>query len=277
MSAQPLVLRNVTVSERPHALVRPAAQPAPASVAPAEAAAAAPQPPAPPAPDIRAELDDAFRRGREQGRQEGQREALDAARAQALAAAREQGLAEGREAGRLAAQQEARAAVKTTLDGLERLLAGLPQRFEMRFAAHEEDMLALCFEAVTRLLGNEAATQDGLRRILKQTLAAFGPRQLAEIRVHPGDVECLAADEMVADWLREREGGEGIRIVADPAIELGGIVLRSPSGRLDARLDHQVETLRAALLMVRAARAGAAAAAKPGRPAGTVPAAGARA
>jgi flagellar assembly protein FliH len=271
MSAQQPVLRNVTVSERPHALVRPGSQPAPEPAEPVQA----PEPAAPPVVDIQAELDEAFRRGREQGRQEGLREAFDAARSEALAAAREQGRAEGREAGLRTAQEEARAAVKQALEALERLLTALPQRFDMRMAAQEEDMLALCFETVARVLGQEAASHDGLRHMLRQTLAAFGPRRLAEIRLHPGDVQCLADDPAVAAWLHEREGGEGIQIVADPAIELGGIVLRSPSGRLDARLEHQVDALRTALLAVRASRAGAAAAQRPARPAGAP--AGARA
>lgn len=267
MSAQQPVLRNVTVSEHPHALVRPGGQPLAAAEEPMPISVPAPAP-ATPMADIQAELDEAFMRGREQGRQEGLREAFDAARSEALAAAREQGRAEGREAGLRTAQEDARAAVKPALDALERLLTALPQRFDMRMAAQEEDMLALCFETVARVLGQEAASQDGLRHMLRQTLAAFGPRRLAEIHVHPGDVECLAEDPAVAAWLREREGGEGIQIVADPAIELGGIVLRSPSGRLDARLEHQVEALRTALLTVRAARANAAGAQRPARPAG---------
>lgn len=260
MSAQSRVLRNVAISERPHALVRPGGRPAAAQVTlalPAEAPAAVVPPP--PAVDLQAVQEEAFRLGREQGRQEGLREAFDAARADAVAAAREQGLREGREAGheagRNAAQEQACAAVKATLDTLERLLASLPQRFEMRLAAHEEDMVALCFETVARILGQEAAAQGGLRHMLKKALAEFGPRRLVEIHVHPGDVQVLAEDPVVAGWLRERESGEAIQIVADPAVELGGIVLLSPSGRLDARLDHQLEALRGALLAARAARA----------------------
>jgi flagellar assembly protein FliH len=273
MSTQPQVLRNVIVSEHRHALVRPGSQSLPSrddAMLPITAAPVALESvaPAQPAVDLQALQDEAFRRGREQGRQEGLCEAFDAARAEALTSAREQGLREGREAAQRAAQDEARASVKSVLDALERLLTALPQRFDMRLAAHEEDMLALSFEAVTRILGKEAASEDGVRYMLKQTLAAFGPRRLIEIRVHPGDVTCLMGDAVVSAWLREREAGEGIQIVADPAIELGGIVLRSPSGRLDARLEHQVDALRTALLTVRAARANAAAssAARPARP-----------
>lgn len=253
MMARPPVLRNVTVSDRPHALTRPAG--APAEV-PAPAPAV-PLPPEVPGGDLHAELQQAFERGREQGRAEARSEVFDAARAEVLVEARAQGLDEGRAAGLLAAHEEARAAVQPVLALLEGFLAELPQKFDARLAACEDDMVALCFEAVARILGREAATQEGIRAMLKTTLAAFGPRQLVELRVHPGDLQCLARDEAVAGWLREREGAQGIQIVADPGVELGGVVLRSPSGRLDARLEHQVDALRGALLSARAARAAA--------------------
>lgn len=261
MTVRPHVLRNVTVSDRPHALVRPAGPAAPSVTgASTEVSLPAPALPVPLQPDVpavdwQAELQQAFERGREQGREEGRSAAIDAARADALAQARTQGLDEGREAGLHAAHEEARAAVQPVLAVLERLLMELPQKFDTRLAVYEDDMVALCFEAVARILGRDGATQDGIRAMLKTTLAAFGPRQLVELRVHPGDLQCLAGDAAVATWLRERESAQGIQIVADPGVELGGVVLRSPSGRLDARLEHQVDALRAALLSARAGRA----------------------
>jgi flagellar assembly protein FliH len=264
MMARPLVLRNVIVGDRPYALVRPAGPAAPAEALSTVPALAVPLQPDVPALDLQAELQQAFERGREQGRAEGRNEAFDAAYAEALAQARAQGMEEGREAGLRAAHEEARAAVQPVLAALERLLEELPQKFDMRLAAYEDDMVALCFEALARILGREGASPDGIRAMLKTTLAAFGARQLIEVRVHPGDVQCLAADAAVAAWLRERESGQGIQVVADPGVELGGVVLRSPAGRLDARLEHQVDALRAALLTVRAGRAATRAAAPAG-------------
>jgi flagellar assembly protein FliH len=271
MTAQPRVLRNVTVSDRPHALVRPEGAPVPAGpvVSPPVPAMAVPPQPEAPAVDLQTELQLAFERGSERGREEGRSEAFDAACTEALDQARAQGFNEGREAGLKAAHEEARAAVQPVLAVLERLLAELPQKFDMRLAAYEDDMVALCFEAVARMLGREGASQDGIRAMLKTTLAAFGPRQLVDIRVHPGDVQCLAGDAAVAAWLRERESGQGIQILADPSVELGGVVLRSPAGRLDARLEHQVDALRAALLSARMARATARSAPSAGGAAGT--------
>lgn len=235
------LLRNVAVSGSPHTLARPGHEAG--AMAPADS----------PAVDMQAELEKSYQLGYAQGRLE----AFEAISAEEMAKAREEGLQQGRAAGMGAAQEDARAAVQAALDAIERMLAALPEMFRARVAASEEDMLALCFEAVTRVLGETAATPDGVRRMLAQAIAQFGARRLAEIRVHPDDLQALAGNATVDAWLRRREGGQDIRIVADPAIGLGGVVLRSPAGRLDARLETQVDALRGALMSVRAARAAA--------------------
>jgi flagellar assembly protein FliH len=253
-AAPAAVLRNVAVNPQPHTLARPGRPDA-------AAAPAVPAAPPPSAADIAAELEQAYGRGLAQGLADGRREALAAACGEQLAQAREEGLREGRDAGLRAGQAEALAAVQGALDALQRLLAELPERFQARLAASEDDMVALSFEAVARILGEQAAAADGVRGMLRAAVAQFGARRLAEIHLHPDDVQCLTSSDIVAEWLRRREGGEHVRIVGDPAVELGGVVLRSPAGRLDARLELQVEALRDALLSVRAGRAMAQAAA----------------
>lgn len=236
------VLRNVAVSGQPHALARPLHQPG--------AAAAS----APSAADRQAELDHAYQSGHAQGRLE----ALAAINAEEMAKAHEAGMQQGREAGMAAAREEARAEVQSSLDALDRMLAALPEMFRARIAASEDDMVALCFEAVMRVLGEAAATPAGVRQMLGKSIAQFGARRLAEVRVHADDLKAMEGDAAVAAWLRRREDGTAIRIVADPSIELGGVVLRSPAGTLDARLEIQVDALRNALLSVRASRTAAA-------------------
>lgn len=247
------VLRDVVIDAQVHTLARPARAQEPAVAADAPQAPAALPAEAP--PERQAECEQAFARGYEQGRSDGERAGRDAAAAQAMTEAHEQGRREGMEAGMQAAREAANAEVKASLAALEALLRTLPEQFGKRLATVEEDMVALCFEAVTRVLGDSAATADGVRAMLRLALEQFGARRLAEIRVHPDDLHDLASDATVDAWLRRREDGQEIRIVADAAIELGGVVLRSPAGRLDARLETQVAALRSALAAVRARRA----------------------
>jgi flagellar assembly protein FliH len=254
MSSSGSVLRNATVAEQVTKLARPAG---------ARAAGAVVQAPAPvlePTPGadiIQGQLDEAYQRGYEQGLDEGRRQAVEAVLATQMEEARRQGLEQGMEAGLRAAQETAAASVNQALATLERLLGGLPQQLHARMGALEEDMVALSFEALTRVLGQTAASPDGLRALLRQALSQFGPRQLLEVRVHPADLQCLANDEVTGAWLRQREGGGRAQIVADAGVELGGMVLRSPAGRLDARLETQLAALRHALTAARAERSSA--------------------
>ncbi|MFL6676172.1 MAG: FliH/SctL family protein [Massilia sp.] len=204
---------------------------------------------------VEARLEEEFRRGYEQGLDEGQRQASESMLTAALEEARSLGLKQGTEAGLRAAQEAAAVARNESLAALERMLAAIPEQLHARLAALEDDMVALCFHAVTRVLGETAATREGLRSMLGQALTQYGARELVEVRLHPDDLQLLARDEVIGPWLRQREGGSRVQLVADAAIALGGVVLRSPAGRLDARLETQVAGLRHALLSVRAARA----------------------
>lgn len=206
---------------------------------------------------IDARLEEAYRRGYEQGLDEAKREASESMLAAALDEARSLGLKQGTEAGLRAAQDAAAATRNESLVALERLLSDIPDQLHARLAALEDDMVALCFEAITRVLGEAGASAEGLRAILGQALAQYGARQLVEVRVHPDDLQVLVRDEAIGPWLRQREGGNKVQLVADAAIEMGGVVLRSPAGRLDARLETQVGGLRQTLLSVRASRANA--------------------
>jgi flagellar assembly protein FliH len=249
------VLRNAMVDGPVQKLARPDAMPAAAPVP--QALVQLPESTDVPTPVVdQRQLDEAFRAGREQGLDDGKRQILESALAQERERARNEGLEQGREEGKRAAQQAAAASANEALATLERLLAVIPDQLNARFTALEEDMVALSFEMLARVLGETAATQDGLRALLRQALEQYGPRRLMEIRVHPGDLECLATDEMTGAWLRQRESGQDVQFVADASIELGGVVLRSPAGRLDARLETQLAALRRALSSVRAARAG---------------------
>lgn len=248
------VLRNAEVTGQSQRLGRPGAPSTPTPDREPEHALAMAQSEL---ASIEARLEEEYRRGYEHGLDEGKREASESILAAALDEARSLGLKQGTEAGLRAAEEVAAATRNESLAALERLLSDIPDQLQARLAALEDDMVALCFEAVARVLGETAASAEGLRAILGQALAQYGARQLVEVRVHPDDLQVLVRDEAIGPWLRQREGGNKVQLVADAAIEMGGVVLRSPGGRLDARLETQVAGLRHALLSVRASRANA--------------------
>jgi flagellar assembly protein FliH len=67
------------------------------------------------------------------------------------------------------------------------------------------------------------------------------------IHIHPGDLEMLRADATLSEWLK-RHGSGPIQWRADETVRLGGCVVHTDRGSLDARLETQLWALHEILL-----------------------------
>jgi flagellar assembly protein FliH len=267
------VLRDVALHHEPRVLSAPATVSRPS----AESGAHAPQ-----VDTYRAQAEaaGAYQLGHEAGRAEAEGE-LQGAREQALQAGfregftrgleegRSQGLAEGREAGRQAVEREARAAqdaVVARLTMLGRLLAELPAEMGRRLASAEDDMIALSHAAICRILGEQLVTRVGVAQVVAQAIREAGggglpsaaDRQPLSVHAHPSDIATLQADDRIAAWMAgSAHGGPApVRWVSDERVAVGGCLVRSTEGTLDARLEVQLEALRQLLLEARGSDAG---------------------
>lgn len=175
-----------------------------------------------------------------------------------------EGLARGREEGRHEVDREAAAArdrAAERLAQLDRLLAALPVELASRLDAAEEDMVALSHDVVCRILGEHLVTRDGVAGLVRGALRdAFGGstphargRETTTIHLHPGDLRLLQEDGQVAASLRQDGAGGAVEWVADDRVRLGGCIVTSSEGSLDARLENQLAALQAVLLRFRAA------------------------
>lgn len=285
MSSQRTLMRGVLVHEEPHTLKKP--QPSAQVAAPLQAVQAASAVsmarPAGEQPHMAggnetfsaAALErarrEAFEEGRARGQAQGKEEALSEARGQALEQAGAQARDEGYQDGLRRAQESAQARVQEAVAAMERqlrdahserirrleqLAAALPAAIEGRLAQAEDDMLALAFEALCRLLGEQAASAEGLRAHLQQALQSWRSRAALSVHLHPDDVELLQRDAALLRSLPLTGGGDApaVHWVADAEVALGGCVLRSADGGLDARLEVQMQGLKDALLRIRSAR-----------------------
>ena len=260
------VLRDIVIQAHPHALQRPQA-PNAASLRAMQIAV-----PAAELRDVAARdrkpdgYERGFAEGREAGVQAGHAQAQSQMR-EALQAETEQGRQEGFAQGRLegirngqeeaeaqAAQDRAKALAQANqtvggrLDRLDRLLAELVSAGAHRLADAEDDLVALCHLALCRILGDEAASAAGVRSMVRHLVAQHGHKAQLAVHVHPHDLEAL---------MRERQqpaSEQDWRWVADDSIQLGGVILRSPEGSLDARLEVQLAALHQALTSVRQER-----------------------
>lgn len=137
------------------------------------------------------------------------------------------------------------------------LLRKMPMELERRLADAEEDIVALAFEVICRVMGDEAATPEGLAGMIKAAAKNWHGRLPLEIHLHPDDLEMLQVQFKVTEQLAaERLGLDGLELrwVADSKVVMGGCLLQSSEGALDARLELQTELLRNSLLRTRAER-----------------------
>lgn len=101
--------------------------------------------------------------------------------------------------------------------------------------------------AVARSIVEAAVERDSEALLVTATRALERARRRAEvtIRANPRDVARLGAAE---DALLERLAvADRIAVIPDPEIEVGGVLVITEAGTIDARLDCQLEGVRRAL------------------------------
>lgn len=145
---------------------------------------------------------------------------------QARATAVEEGHAEGR----------ARAAA---------LLALATEAREARLAELDSAVVEVALEVARRILGRELTASPGLvvdvaRRALR---AASGCGDIV-LRAAPADLEPLVEADGVLRRLVERGS---LAVVEDPGLARGEVVVEASGGRVDARIDAQLDAFRRAL------------------------------
>jgi flagellar assembly protein FliH len=196
-------------------------------------------------------------RDRAQSYQEG----LDAGREEARQAGFDQGLQQGLAEGRSRGVQQAEREAEATRAAMARQVALLDlwtqslkaqaaQQLAERLAAAEDDMVALCHAAVGRLLGTRFLAPEVVTHAVRRAIeecCGENLQTLSTVHVHPDDLALLQSDAALARWLSQRQAGEAVWR-ADTDVALGGCMVHSSQGTLDARLEIQLAALTQALL-----------------------------
>lgn len=152
--------------------------------------------------------------------------------------ARTRGLEEGLLQGRAQGQKE-------WLDQVERakkVLTMLGEQHREFSATLEDELVALVFAGIARIVGTAFASVASVKEVVRRAILEDGGRLV--IRVAPDDFELLSVA------LKETSVDE-VEIIPDSRVLLGGCLLESDRGILDARLETQIEHIRKALLSAR--------------------------
>lgn len=136
----------------------------------------------------------------------------------------------------------------TPLQEERKRLAGLQESLQAAadacLLAAEDDMLALCYEVLCRVVGDIAVRPEMVRAHLQALAARHREEAGLAIHVHPRDAELLGAPAEAA----------GMRWIADPDVTLGGCIVRHARGAIDARLETLLAACKDCLLATRRER-----------------------
>jgi len=215
------VIRSAQVDEEPVLISYRRAEPEAPPPAPAVAEArtiAAVEPP-PPAEDPRV--------------------ALEALRRQAF----EDGYRDGREHG----EKEAKAELAQETERLQGLGASLRAALEQGIAGMEDAMVEIAFAAACKVLGQAAASEEGVRSMVQEAMRQVRSKEGLVLRVSPADYELLAARAPLAEGVK-------LELAADERVASGGCLIETSGGTLDARLEVQLRQLLETLARAREAQ-----------------------
>jgi flagellar assembly protein FliH len=239
------IIRAVAISPVARQLRRqPERAPAPAAVSSPAPKAAPATAPAPAAAGVSEALHQAALRERDVQ--------IDALRAQAgkaqqaltdaFADAERRGYAAGEEQG----ERAGRELLQVQADRLKALMFQVGQARAQTIADTEDTLVEIAFAAVCRMLGEQGASRTALARIVADAAAAARERDALVVRLHPDDLALLRDDAAPSP--------DEVRLAADAGVKLGGCLVDSANGTLDARFETELAQLAETLRAVRAGR-----------------------
>jgi type III secretion protein L len=145
-------------------------------------------------------------------------------------------------------QVRAEAREQGRAEGLEEALEWVAKaRLEYKevLASTEDDMLEMAFRLAERIVGQAIETEPELatQMVSKVLRHARGKREIL-VLVAPDDLDVL---EREAGQFTRQVDGVPVHFEADAALERGGCVIQTESGRIDGRIESQLQTLLRAL------------------------------
>lgn len=177
--------------------------------------------------------------------------AVDALRDQATEAGREAGHAEGLSLGRQEGLHAIELEEARRLEVLGDAIAAFDREQAARAEAHAQELAKLAIVIAQKVLavelgfGREAAVP-----LARAALQKVTDKAQVRLRVHPLDrAAIVAAKELL---LLSVDGLTHLDVVADPQMGLGGCLIETRTGMVDAKLATQLSEIAAAMLDVRA-------------------------
>ena len=149
---------------------------------------------------------------------------------------------EGLERGRRDARAEAESAHRAAADRLAASLASLHALERQVLHEVRAEVTELAVAVASKIVRERIAVGDPIAaRVAEEVFARIGPGIGCRVRLHPADLEAVAA---AAATLAEPGS---VELIADPAIERGGLLAEGAEETIDARISTAIDVYRDAL------------------------------
>jgi flagellar biosynthesis/type III secretory pathway protein FliH len=158
--------------------------------------------------------------------------------------ARDQGYQEG--------VARAQAEVQTQLLEVMSALTAAQQERHRLAMEHEGALAELALKIARKVIGAHLDADPTLvARIVEHAIRELEPSTALEVHVNPGDLQ--AVEESRRELERLVQGGGRVEIKADDRVDQGGVLLISPVGEVDARIETKLSVLETAFTAQRRA------------------------
>jgi flagellar assembly protein FliH len=155
----------------------------------------------------------------------------------------------GREEGLAIAKTESERKIAQKHEEVARVVAAVGESLEKEIVGAEDLLVGIAFEAVCRILSEGIGDRETVRAMIQQVVRRVSQEETAIVRLHPQDC-ALLRNGTGGDFSGE-EGRVKVELVPDDEVALGGCVVETSGGYLDARLETQLQRLRDTVLEVR--------------------------
>jgi flagellar assembly protein FliH len=162
--------------------------------------------------------------------------------------AREEGFA----AGHAEANNRLDVEYQQKLQSVQEVLHALSTELQKLVLQAEDSIVETVYAAVVRIIGDQLIEPEGIVALVKHVSAQLVRPENFIVRLAPEDYELITAGSGRIS-LSQDESAK-LKVVPDTRIELGGCILESATGSLDARLEVQLQRLKDVLLDSRARR-----------------------
>ncbi|HEX4230577.1 MAG TPA: FliH/SctL family protein [Bryobacteraceae bacterium] len=147
-------------------------------------------------------------------------------------------LASGRREGEAAARQSLEPQVNAEVSKLRDLVREVLAAGAKLRAHAEEDLVRLAVAIARRILHREVTVDaDAITGLVKAAFQRLDQREVHQVRTDPESLN------VIKEILRQLGAPASVKLVADPSLRRGSLVIESSRGTLEASIDSQLQEI----------------------------------